>query len=330
MNVLVVGLGSIGRRHARNLATLRVGETYGCDPVATARAAAHAESGVITFATLDEALDRRPDAVIVCTPTHMHLPAARAALAAGAHLFIEKPIAASVDGVADLVAAARAAGRIVLVGCNMRFHPGVAALKRALDEGTPRAPLCFRARFSHYLPNWRPGTDYRTSYSARRAHGGGIVLEGVHEIDYVRWMAGEVASVSAWADRLGGLDIDSEDCALITLHCKSGAVAQIHLDYLSPLKLRGCEIVGEDAVLRWASEGKAPERIRVTRFRAGAGDEETLFAADGWDGNAMYVDELRHFLACLDGTETPHLDGEQAGRVLELALAARGMAEHRP
>src|SRR6185369_13479350 len=134
-------------------------------------------------------------------------------------------------------------------------------------EGTPRTPLCFRARFSHYLPNWRPGTDYRTSYSARRAHGGGIVLEGVHEIDYVRWMAGEVASVSAWAGRLSGLDIDSEDCALITLHCKSGAVAQIHLDYLSPLKLRGCEVVGEDAVLRWASEGKAPERVRVTRFR---------------------------------------------------------------
>ena len=326
---VVIGAGSIGRRHAKNLVALGAGTVTVCDPDPAACETAVREIGCAAVTGLDAALAPGPDAVLVCTPTHLHLPAARAAIAAGAHVFMEKPIAESLDGVADLVAAARAARRMLLVGCNMRFHPGVAALKHALDEGTPRVPPCFRARFSHYLPNWRPGSDYRNSYSARRAHGGGIVLEGVHEIDYVRWMAGEVSSVSAWAGHLSTLDIDSEDCALVELSCKSGATAQIHLDYLSPLKLRGCEIIGEDAVLRWASEGKTPERVRVTRYRNGA-EEETLLALDAYDGNAMYLEELRHFLACLDGTETPQLDGEQAYRVLELALAARDAADRRP
>ena len=325
MNMLVVGLGSIGRRHVRNLRALAIGAVSGCDPDPAARDAVRAESGVAVFGDLGTALAARPDAVLVCTPTHRHLETARAALAAGAHLFIEKPIAAALDGVAALAAEARARRRVVLVGCNMRFHPGVQALKASLDASRPRRPLYFRARFSHYLPNWRPGTDYRVTYSARRDEGGGILMEGVHELDYLGWLGGDIGVATAWTGRISDLEIDGEDYALIGLTFKSGAQAQLHLDYVSPHKLRGCEVVGVDATLRWTSEGKAPERVRVTR--ATAGTEETLFESPGWDGNEMYVAELRHFVACVEGRERPHLDAEGAARVLELALTAREAAE---
>jgi predicted dehydrogenase len=326
VKLLVVGLGSIGRRHIRNLAALRAGDIYGCDPDETARTIARAESGAETLPELARALERRPDAVLVCTPTHLHLDTARAALAAGAHLFIEKPIAAALDGVSGLAAEARARRRVVLAACNMRFHPGVAGLHRALEAGTPRRPLYFRARFSHYLPNWRPDVDYRRTYSARRSEGGGILLEGVHELDYLGWLGGDVAVTSAVAGRMGDLDIESEDYAVIALQFKSGAAGQVHLDYLSPYKLRGCEVVGVDAVLRWTSEGKTPERVRVTRA-VGASAEEILFESPAYDGNEMYLAEMRHFLACVEGRETPRLDAEGAARVLELALAAREASE---
>lgn len=325
MNLLVAGLGSIGRRHAKNL--LALGATVsGCDPAAGARESAHRDLGIEVFADLSRALDGAPAAVLVCTPTHLHVPTAAAALAAGAHLFIEKPIAATLDGVAPLVAEARTRQRIVLVGCNMRFHPGVTHLRGAVESGGVGRPLFVRARFSHYLPNWRPGADYRRSYSARRAEGGGILMESVHELDYVQWLGGEAASVTAQTARLGELEIDSEDYAAVTLSLKSGAVAHIHVDYLSPLKLRGCEIVGTAGVARWVSEGKAPEQVRVTC--AGADARETvLYASDAYDGNAMYVEEMRHFLACLAGSAAPCLDAEQGARVLELALMARDAAE---
>lgn len=326
MRVLVAGLGSIGRRHARNLLALGAEAVWGCDPDAGARDAVARDLGIEAVADLGSALARRPDAVLVCTPTHRHLEAARSALAAGAHVFVEKPIAASLDGVAAFAAEARARGLIVLVGCNMRFHPGVATLRAALDAGRVGRPLYVHARFSHHLPSWRPGTDYRRTYSARRDEGGGILLEGVHEVDYVQWLAGEAASVAGLTGRLGDLDIDSEDYALVTLHLKSGAVAQIQLDYLSRLKLRGCEIVGDAGVARWTSEGKAPERVRVTCADAGA-SETLLYESAVYDGNLMYLDEMRHFLACVAGDAVPLVDAEQGGRVLELALMARESAE---
>ncbi len=327
MKCLVVGAGSIGRRHLRNLHTLQFGSLSVCEPDAAARDAVAREFGIKGYATLDDALAAGPDAVFVCTPTHHHLPIARAALQADAHLFIEKPLAASLAGVDELAAAAQARRRIVLVGCNMRFHPGVARLRTALDQAALKRPLLFQARFGHFLPNWRPGADYRLSYSARRESGGGIMLEGVHEFDYLRWLGGEVTGVAGHAAHVSGLEIDGEDWAVVLLRFESGAVGQIHLDYLSSLKLRGCEVVGEEGVLRWTSEGKNPEVVRVCLDAGPGGKREELYRCEAYDSNLMYLEELTHFRKCLEGVAKPALDLAGARRVLALALTARDAAD---
>lgn len=327
MKCLVVGAGSIGRRHVRNLQALDLGPLSVCETDVMARESVSREFGIKGYGRLADALAAGPDAVFVCTPTHEHLPVAGAALGAGAHVFIEKPLAASLAGIAELIAEARARCRTVLVGCNMRFHPGVAMLKAALDQHVVRRPLYFRARFSHYLPNWRPGSDYRLCYSARRDQGGGIMLEGVHEVDYLRWLGGEVERVAGSVAHLSDLDIDGEDYALVMLQFESGAVGQIHLDYLSPVKLRGCEIVGEDGRLCWTSEGKNPEVVRVHRNTGPGGSQEDLYRCDAYDSNLMYVEEMKHFVACLSGSVKPALDLMGAERVLALALEARAAAD---
>jgi predicted dehydrogenase len=321
---VVVGIGSIGWRHLTNLVRLEAGPVWACDPDGALLERAGRELGVKTFARLEDALGGGPDAVLVCTPTHFHVPLARAALEAGAHVFVEKPLAPTLDGTADLAALARARGRRVLVGCNMRFHPGVAHLRQALADGVVGRPLFFRARFSHYLPNWRPGRDYRGIYSARRMEGGGIILEGVHEIDYLRWLGGEVTAVTADASHLSTLEIESEDYALLSLTFATAAAGQVHLDYLSPVKLRGCEIVGDAGTLEWRSEGKAPEHVHVRAWPAGQGRWDDLYRSDDYDGNAMYLAELQHFVDCVDGRDEPLLDVEGGRRVLAIALAARG------
>jgi predicted dehydrogenase len=323
MKFLVVGCGSIGRRHLMNLRSLNAGDVAVCDVDAGGRAAAAAGGASPVFDDLDRAMDWRPDAVLVCVPNAGHADVAIMALNRGAHCFIEKPLAHTREAADRLVAAARATRRVVLVGCNMRFHAGVAQLKEALTARPGAGSWIFRAHFGHHLANWRPGRDYRTTYSSAADQGGGIVLDAVHEIDYLGWLGGPIVAVDARGGRVGDLEIDTEDHAHLRLTFASGAIGEVQLDYLRPVKSRGCEIIGPGMVLTWISEGKNPETIRVRQFDGNAGIWKDLFVSEAYDANAMYVDEMRHFIDCLHGSVAAALDADGAREVLALALTAR-------
>jgi predicted dehydrogenase len=320
MKIAVAGLGSIGLRHLRNLRTLGVADLIGCDPNPAARAAA---AGLApTVDTFDRLLDDRPDAVCLCTPNHLHAEGLARALEAGAHVFVEKPIAHRLDGLAQLAARADARGRIVLVACNMRFHPGVAAVRDVLAAGEIADACVLRGWFAHYLPNWRPGVDYRATYSAQAEQGGGIVFDAIHELDYARWLMGPIAAVRASGAHASSLEIDTEDLASLDIRFTSGASGSLALDYIRPVKSRGCEVYGPSGIVCWRSEGKSPERVHVALTRAD-GVTRSLVEQPAYDGNEMYLAELRHFLACLEGRETPAQSASDAIDVLGWAISAR-------
>src|SRR5919202_203120 len=198
MKCLVVGLGSIGRRHARNWAALGLGEVLVCRE----HGKEHPEPlGVDaqTFGDLDTALAARPDVVLVTNPTSRHIATARRAIQAGAHVLVEKPLGASLDGVDDLLRLAEAKTRVVAVGYNLRFHPGLARLRELLHTGAIGRPLFARAEVGEYLPAWHPWEDYRQSYAARRDLGGGAVLTLSHELDAICWLLGQPTCVFSLA-----------------------------------------------------------------------------------------------------------------------------------
>ena len=175
---------------------------------------------------LDEALAQAPDLALVCSPTFKHVEAGIACLQAGAHVFIEKPLAADAAGARALVEAAASAGRVLIVGYNLRFLPSLRCLRDALHAGTIGRPMSVRAEVGQYLPEWRPDRDYRETNSARSELGGGVELELSHEIDYVCWLLGDVSSVDAILGRTSDLEIDVDDTAEILLRFESGAIAQ--------------------------------------------------------------------------------------------------------
>ena len=328
MRLLIAGCGSIGRRHAQNASELAEIGLLDAEP-AKAQALAAALGGR-AFATTEEALAWRSEAAIVAAPNHLHLPLARALIEAGAHVLIEKPISHALEGVDEVLAAAERMGRQVYVACNMRFHAGPAALRTAL----PRIgkPLFARAHFGHYLPNMRPDADYRRLYCARRATGGGVILDGIHELDYLAWLLGPAVEVSAAAGTLSDLDIEVEDYATVSVRHRSGARSEIHLDYLQRYKRRGCELVGSEGTLVWQSEGKAPEIMTVRLFEAAAGEWRNIAANDDVDGNAAYLAMLRAFLHATagngaDGEQSSLLTGIEARNDLALALAALRAAD---
>lgn len=335
MKILVVGCGSIGARHAANVAA--AGEALSvCDRDFDRAQAVAAQTGGAAFSDLDAALAGRPDGVIVATPHHAHIAVARAAVASGAAVLIEKPLSHGTEGVDEFLSFAAQAGRAVFVACNMRYHPAVDILRRHLPAvGAVRFA---RAQYGNWLPGMRPDADYTKLYCAHKDQGGGVILDAIHEIDYLSWLLGGVESVLCDADRRSDLTIDVEDYAAIILRHRDGARSEIHLDYLQRAKRRGCDIVGADGTLSWISEGKNPESCTVRLYEAGTGAWTTLLADDALDALPMYRAMLDDFLSVLAGgpaagmvdgitEETRLLDGRAALDVLRVALAARVSAE---
>jgi predicted dehydrogenase len=317
-SILVIGCGSIGRRHIRNLLQLGANGLRVYDESKEQMETAVAEYGVSPVDAVDA---DRFDLVLVCTPPNSHVDVARKAIRGGAHVFIEKPIAHEMDGVSRLLSEAKERKRFIAVGYNLRFHRGVRLLKEAIERGDIGTPLMLRAEVGQYLPDWRPGTDYRAGYNASAAMGGGIVLDASHEIDYVRWLVGDVASISCAAEHLSSLAIDVEDAAAIIMRMRSGAIAEVHLDSIQRAYSRTCKVIGEEGTLVWEYGGD------VRRFSAASGRWESTAA--NADPNEMYIDEMKHLLMCLEGEAVPIVDGEDGRRVLEIALAAKESSRNR-
>lgn len=319
MKLLVVGCGSIGMRHARN--AVELGEVAVVDTNREALERCAAETGAHPFPDLDRALAWKPDGVIVATPHITHFQVASRAIDAGVEVLVEKPITPEPVAARSLIDRAAAAGRRVFVVCNMRYHPALATLRAHL----PRIgrPLFARAHYGEHLPDMRPGVDYRDLYCSRRDQGGGVILDCVHELDYLTWLLGPAKLVASEAGTLSDLEIDVEDYAAIILRHASGTRSEIHLDYLQRVKRRGCEIAGTVGTLVWQSTGKRPEACLVRLYSAEARRWETLLDEADLDISAPYRSLMERFTAALAGAETDLQTGEEALTVLDLALAAR-------
>ena len=316
----MVGLGSIGRRHVSivhtelpdvQIAALRHQLSSGDTPAGITR----------TFADIEEALAFAPDAAVIASPSTRHLETATALARAGVHLLIEKPLAGSPKGVPALLEECDARGVTLMVGYNLRFLRSLQTFRTLLEEGRVGSLSSVRAEIGQYLPSWRPGVDYRSSVTARRELGGGALLELSHEIDYLRWLFGEVETVSAIVRQQGRLEIDVEDTALLTLGfaAADGAslVATLGMDLLRHDTTRCCTAIGEAGTLRWdAITG------RVELFEKG-GSAWTALYSHLPDRDESYTEEWRHFLRCIAEGTRPFVTGEDGLAVLRIVDAAR-------
>lgn len=214
---LVVGFGSIGARHARVLSEL------GCAVSVVSRRPIEEYD---RYPDLDSALQKlAPDYVVIANETAAHMAALQQLAMSGydGMVLLEKPLAVQ-HGKLPVHRFRRAA-----VAYNMRFHPVLGALREALvqEEVVTSQVYC-----GQYLPDWRPGTNYRNSYSAKRALGGGALRDLSHEIDYMMWLFGRWQRLAAIGGRLGGLEIDSDDCWGILVKFEHCPLATLQINYL--------------------------------------------------------------------------------------------------
>ncbi|MCI0577818.1 MAG: Gfo/Idh/MocA family oxidoreductase [Chloroflexi bacterium] len=316
-----MGGGSIGARHLKNLTALGVGDLALVEPDETRRLEVSQALGIAGFAGLAEGLAWRPEFVVIATPNHLHVEQALAAARHNCHLFVEKPLSHSSKCLVELAGEIERQSLVSLVGCNMRFHPGPARVKELLDQGAIGRLLFARVYTGSYLPEWRPWQDYRRSYSANGAMGGGCLLDCIHEIDLSRWYAGEIQEVFCLAGHFSSLEVDTEDVAAMVCKHENGAVSEIHLDYVQRTYDRGCQVAGEEGSIFW-DFGQGTVRW----FDAQPGVWHTFDQPGEWVVNDMYLDEMRHFLQCVSEGRTTVLTVAEAVKVMQVVFAARASA----
>ncbi len=320
MKFLIAGLGSIGRRHLRNLIALGESDillyrthqsTLPDDELAN----------FPTFTKLEEALAQQPDAVIISNPTACHLDVALPAAIAGCHLLLEKPISNIKDERVDaLERVVRERGIQILVGFQFRFHPILMQLQEILSQGQMGRAYSFRCHWGEYLPNWHPWEDYRDSYAARKDLGGGVVNTLCHPLDYVRWLFGEVQSLTAVTGRISDLEIDVEDVAEMTLNFLNGTVGSIHLDYYQQPTAHWIEIACEKGLLRWdnATGGAKIYSIEEAQWR-------DINPPADFERNDLFLAEMQHFVNLVAGNAESRCslaDGIQALALTEAVHSA--------
>ena len=319
--LLIVGLGSIGSRHARLARALLPGvqivalRHQSCgDPQ---------PMGVDHCVTsLAEALKFRPQAAVIANPATCHLDVALPLAQAGVHLLVEKPISSSTEGVTELIDVCRAQGITLMTGYNMRFLPSLQRFRELLKEKRCGRVLSVRAEVGQYLPSWRPDADYRQNVSAKAALGGGVLLELSHEIDYLRWIFGEVEWVNAILLKQSDLEIDVEDTVHLILGYayntgEKPLVVSLNLDFIRHDTTRVCTAIGETGSLRWNALAGT-----VEIFEQGSAAWQSLFAHRSQRDDS-YLVEWRNFLSCITNGESPQILGQDGLAVLRIIEAAR-------
>ena len=316
MKFLIAGFGSIGRRHFHNLKVLgekdilfyRSGQSQLPTEDLTGYAVEH---------DLDAALAHRPDAVIVATPTALHLDVAIPAAQSGCHLLLEKPISHNLDRLEELDFAVNNSGCRVLVGFQFRFDPGLQKIVEILASGKLGPPYSARAHWGEYLPEWHPWENYRHGYSARADLGGGVLLTLCHPFDYLRWLIGEIHEVWAFTSRSGQLEIEVEDQAEVGLKFDGGILASVHLDYLQRPTAHWLKILCMNGELHWDAGSHI---LRVLRGKGSS--EQEIPAPVAFERNDLFLAEMRHFVDIVAGRAEPQCDLEDGHRALEVTLAA--------
>ena len=316
MKILIAGLGSIGRRHLRNLVDLGERDIllYRTHQ-ATLPDTDLAQFPVIT--DLDEALIQNPDAAIISNPTALHMKVAVPCAQKGCALFLEKPLSTDCKEVASLREVLHKTGKPVLVGFQFRFHPAFQQIARWIQEGMIGRVITASVFWGEYLPGWHPWEDYRKSYSARKDLGGGVLLTLCHPIDYIRWLLGEVTSVSAFIGKTSDLEVEVEDLVEMTMQHENGAVSHIHLDYFTRPKCHTLEISGSSGTILWDESSNEAKLYKA--------DEEHWLSYKpplAFERNTLFLSEMSHFLDILKNNKEPVCSFEDGARNQQIIAAA--------
>ncbi|MBS1552696.1 MAG: Gfo/Idh/MocA family oxidoreductase [Bacteroidetes bacterium] len=313
MNILICGLGSIGRRHLKILKSLG---SHHITALRTGKSVSESEiKPDAEIHSLSELDSNKTDAALITNPTSQHIATALEIAKLGIPMFIEKPLCNNLNGIDELSQTVKEKNIPVLLGYNMIFHPGIKELKKNIDNGKIGKAVSARAQFGTYMPGWHPYEDYRKSYAANAEMGGGVVLTSIHEQNYLTDFFGDVADVKAMETGGDIIGINSEEGIEILLKHRSGVVSGIHLNFYQKPYYRNCQIIGTEGTLYWdfmIPEVRILKKDSIEIIKTGESAMELL--------DTSYTEQMKHFLETVQGKAEPLMNLQKGIEDMKTAL----------
>ncbi len=304
MNVLIVGLGSIARKHILALQSLKIDlKIYAL----RSNLNAEIEEGVENIYDLDCKITLY-DFAIISNPTYLHYQFIEKLAHRGIPLFIEKPVVHTLENVNKLVDIIEEKQLVTYVACNLRFHPCIAFLKNKIDTENLRINE-LNVYCGSYLPDWRPGKNFKEVYSANAAMGGGVHLDLFHELDYTAWLFGMPSKTISVLRNISSLSIDAYDYANYSLHYNT-FTANITLNYYRRKPKREIEIVLEGDT--WT--------VDLLQNVIKNDNGECLFQMLDFNVKDTYLLQLNYFIGCLKNNQVPMNSFAASVEILKICL----------
>jgi len=316
-NILVVGLGSIGTRHLKNLLAL------GYRKISVVTRRGEVEKGFdqckFYMSVGDACSEQKFSTAIIATPTSNHIRDLLEILENNIqNIYLEKPISHSINDIKKVGEKLTLSGANLVVGYDLHFDPGLLLIKEYIDAKKIGKVVSFIAEVGQYLPDWRPGTDYRKSMSAHKSQGGGVMLDLVHEFDYIIWLVGPIKSIGGKNGKISNLDIDTEDVSVNIMETTSGALGTLHLDYLQSEMSRKCKVIGDKGVIIWDYSKS------VVKFMSHEDRVWLTHDFSDYKRNDRFVDIMKTFLASSkENSDSRLVDFHDAVKSIELVELAK-------
>ena len=322
MKGIVVGYGSIGKRHTKNLLSkskydILVQSKQNNVNLIDKNRCKHLDS-------LKQCLDYQPNVGFVTNVSSEHVKTAIQLANANCHLIIEKPLSNSLTDIKKLLNITKKKKLVTFMACNLRFHACIKKIKELISKNEIGKIISVRVECGTYLPEWHPYEDYKKSYASNQKLGGGVVLTCIHEIDYLYWFFGQVKEVFSVTGRYSNLGINADDLSAIILKFKNNIVAEVHLDFFQRPDFRSCKIIGTKGTIYWDSSNNEVKVYDVENKKW-----IRKLKIKNYDKNKEYVDELLHFLQCVEKKKKTINDLTQGIETLKIALGIINSSKER-
>lgn len=301
MRLVVVGLGSMGKRRIRNLQALGYTELAGVDPRQDRRAEAASLYGIPVFDEFENALAVfAPDALVISTPPDRHMDYAYPAVSKGLHCFIEASVVES-ERIAGLCELLEEKGLVVVPSCTMHYYPGPMAVREVIRSGKIGKPLNLNYQAGQYLPDWHPWERIQDFYVSQRETGGAREIVPF-ELTWLNEIFGDPIPLACVREKLTDMDADIDDIYHCILRYPEGMLANITVEVISrPQATRELNVLGTQGRLVFSAEENCVRYIAVgdedwTRIELGTGTIEQNYI----NPEEPYVAEMADFIRAVD------------------------------
>lgn len=331
MKILMIGLGSAGQRHMRNLKKIfgdqvsfvayrvrKYSRTFDDNLNVLDGQDVNTVYHVTEYDSLEAALQEKPDVAFIANPNSMHMECALAVARAGVDIFLEKPVSDSLAGTDELAKLVKEKELILYVGYQMRLHPCIAKLKRDMEDEVIGRIVAVDCQMGELLTGMHKYEDYRQMNESKKSTGGGVVLCQIHELDYLYWIFGMPVEVFSIGNKYSDLEIEVEDAATTICRYEKNGVSYpivIHQDFLQTPPVRKCKIIG--------TEGQIELDLLHNQYTVFGRDTVREERFVNFTRNDMFMEEVKSFLKYVNTRRQETMTLEEGLGSLKIALAIK-------